>query len=157
MKNLRTPFVCLCAILISLCSFAQTEKDPINEPDYKKPKLFSNLPDRIPVSIEKINDLLNTTIGNTTSLKVAEGTAQQFDGEVISKATKYENRIQSIVIRSTNFNGARLSISKITKEDNTVVYTGRIISFEHGDLYELQNLSGQLTLVKKNFYDLVNE
>jgi hypothetical protein len=157
MKNLRTPLVCLCALLFSLCSFAQNEKDPINEPDYKKPKLFSNLPDRIPVSIEKMNDLLNVPIGTLTSLKVAEGSSLQFDGEVISKATKYENRIQSIVIRSTNFNGARLTISRITKEDGTTAYTGRIISFQHGDLYELQNLSGQLALVKKNFYALVNE
>lgn len=157
MKTLRAPLLCVCAMLFSLCSFAQNEKDPINEPDYKKPKLFSNLPDRIPVSIEKINSLLNAPVGNSTSLKVAEGSALQFDGEVISKATKYENRIQSVVIRSTNFNGARLTISRTTKEDGSIAYTGRIISFQHGDLYELQSLNGQLTLVKKNFYDLVNE
>ena len=157
MKNLRTPLLCLFAMLFSLCSFAQNEKDPINEPDLNKPKLFSNLPDRIPVSIEKIKDLLNAPVGNSTSLKVTESSSFQFDGEVVSKATKYDNRIQSVVIRSTNFNGARFTISRITKEDGTFSYTGRIISFQHGDLYELQNLGGQFTLVKKNFYDLVNE
>jgi hypothetical protein len=157
MKNHRTPLLCLCALFFSLCAFSQNEKDPVNEPDLNKPKLFSNLPDRIPISIEKINDLLNAPIGNSTSLKVDETSSLQFNGEVISKATKYDNRIQSVVIRSSNFNGARLTISKIIKEDGTITYTGRIISFQHGDLYEIQNQGGQFTLVKKNFYDLVNE
>lgn len=157
MKNLRTPVLCLCAMLFSLCSFAQNEKDPINEPDYKKPKLFSNLPDKIPVSIDKINDLLGTPLGHVASLKLAESSAIQFDGEVISKTSKYENSIQSIIIRSTNFNDARFTISKITKADGSVSYTGRIISFQHGDLYELQNQGGQFVLVKRKFYDMVNE
>ena len=157
MKNLRTPVLCLCAMLFSLCSFAQNEKDPINEPDYKKPKLFSNLPDKIPVSIDKINDLLGTPLGHVASLKLAESSAIQFDGEVISKTSKYENSIQSIIIRSTNFNDARFTISKITKADGSVSYTGRVISFQHGDLYELQNQSGQFVLVKRKFYDMVNE
>ena len=157
MKNLRTPALCLCAMLFSLCSFAQNEKDPVNKPDYKKPKLFSNLPDKIPVSIDKINALLSTPVGNAMSLKVAEGSALEFNGEIVSRASKYENSIQSVVIRSTNFNGASFTISKITKADGTVSYSGRIISFQHGDLYELQNQNGQFVLVKRNFYDLVNE
>ena len=157
MKNHRTPLLCLCALLFSLCAFSQNEKDPINEPDLNKPKLFSSLPDRIPISIEKINDLLSVPVGNSTSLKVAETSSVQINGEVISKASKYDNRIQSVVIRSSNFNGARFTISRITKEDGSITYTGRIISFQHGDLYVLQNQDEQFTLVKKNFYDLVNE
>lgn len=157
MKNHRTPLLCLCALLFSLCAFSQNDKDPINEPDLKKPKLFSNLPDRIPVSIEKINDLFNVPVGDNASLKVAETSSVQIVGEVISKASKYDDRIQSVVIRSSNFNGARFTISKIVNEDGSITYTGRIISFQHGDLYELQNQGGQFTLVKKNFYDLVNE
>lgn len=157
MKTFRTPALCLCAMLLSLCSFAQNEKDPINEPDYKKPKLFSNLPDRIPVSLEKINDLLNAPVGNSTSLVITEGFPLQFNGEIVSKATKYDNRIQSVVIRSTNYNGARFTISKIIKQDGSVAYTGRIISLQHGDLYELQSQGGQFTLIKKNFYELINE
>jgi hypothetical protein len=116
MKNLRTQVLCLFAMLFSLCSFAQSEKDPINQQDLNKPKLFSNLPDRIPVSIEKINDLLNALVGNSTSLKVNESSSFQFDGEVVSKATKYDNRIQSVIIRSTNFNGAGLPFLKSPKK-----------------------------------------
>ena len=65
--------------------------------------------------------------------------------------------MNSVVIRSTNYNGATLTISKTMNADETISYSGRIISFQSGDLFELQNKDGHLTLVKRNFYDLVNE
>lgn len=157
MKNLRIPALCLCAMLFSLCTFAQNQKDLVNEPDNKKPKLFSTLPNRIPLSIDKINDLLGTPVGQSTKLKSAENAAFEFDGEIISKASRQENNIESVVIRSSNFNGANLTISKIILADGTVTYAGRIISFKHSDLYELQQENGQFVLVKRNFTDLVNE
>lgn len=157
MKNPRIPALCLCAMLFSLCTFAQNHKDLVNEPDNKKPKLFSSLPDRIPLSIDKINDLLGTPVGQSTKLKSTENAAFEFDGEIISKASRQENNIESVVIRSSNFNGANLTISKIILADGTVTYAGRIISFQHSDLYELQQQNGQFVLVKRNFIDLVNE
>lgn len=151
-------------MLFTLCSFAQTEKNNnhINEPDYKKPKLFSNLPDKIPVSIEKINSLLQSSVGVSASLQTAASSetankSVEFDGQVISKADKYNGKIQSSVIRSSNFNGATFTISKIIKEDGTISYTGRIISFQHGDLFILEKQDKEYFLVKKNFYELVNE
>ena len=157
MKNLCIPALCLCAMLFSLSSFAQNEKDLINQSENKKPKLFSNLPDKIPVSIDKINDLLGTPVGQTTKLKSTANDVFEFDGDVVSKTSKYENNIQSVVMRPSNFNGASLTISKIINEDGTVSYAGRIISFQHSDLYELQNSNGQFAWVKRNFIDLVNE
>jgi hypothetical protein len=65
--------------------------------------------------------------------------------------------LQSVVVRSTNFPGAALSFSRITKEDGTFSYVGRIISFQHGDAYEISLENGQYFFVKKGFYDLVNE
>jgi hypothetical protein len=76
---------------------------------------------------------------------------------VSSVAAQFENNLLSIVIRSTNFPGAALSFSKITKEDGTISYAGRIISFQHGDAYEINQENGQYYFVKKGFYDLVNE
>jgi hypothetical protein len=38
-----------------------------------------------------------------------------------------------VVIRSEVFNGARLTVSKITNPDGSIRYSGRIISFKHGD------------------------
>jgi hypothetical protein len=73
----------------------------------------------------------------------------------VSKAD--ENNIHSVVIRSRNFNGATLTLSSSAQPNGTVKFTGRIISFQHGDLYELQNQNNQYILIKKNFYDLINE
>ena len=78
-----------------------------------------------------------------------------FNGQVISRSD--DNTIHSVVIRSANFNGATLTLSSSAQPNGTVKFTGRIISFQHGDAYELQNQNDQYILIKKNFYDLMNE
>ena len=157
MKNLRTTALCVCIMLYSFCSSGQNAKIPINEPDLNKPKLFENMPDKIPVSLDNLNRLLNESVGRTVNISLSEGRQFQFEGQVVSKASKYENSIQSVVVRSTNYNGATLTISRITNTEGVVSYTGRIMSFAHGDLYELQKQDGNFVLVKRKFYDLVNE
>jgi hypothetical protein len=76
---------------------------------------------------------------------------------VISAVSKYNNTIQSVVIRCADFDGARLTLSKVNMPDGTTKYTGRIISIRHGDLYQLIQEDAGWVLVKKNFYDLINE
>jgi len=157
MKNLRTPLLCACIVLGSLAASAQTDKVPINEPNYNKPKLFEGLPDNINISIDKLNALLNSSVGKSVSTDISKDASFQINGEVVSTVSKYEGKIQSVVIRSANYEGATLTISKITNEDGTISYKGRLISFKNADLYELQEKNGQLVLVKRNYYDLVNE
>ena len=41
--------------------------------------------------------------------------------------------------------------------DGSVRYSGRIISFQHADAYEINLENNQYVFVKKGFYDLVNE
>ena len=158
MKNLRTIAVCLSMSLYSLCSFAQTgDVVRVNEPNYNKPKLFQDLPDNIPVSLDNISSLFNTQVGRSVSLNLSGDESFMFEGDVVSAVSKYENTIQSVVIRSTNYNGARLTISMITDAKGSISYTGRIISMQHGDLYDLKNINNQLVLVKRKFYELVSE
>ena len=99
--------------------------------------------------------MLQAEVGKTVSFAFANNV--NFQGVVSSVATKFENTLQSVVIRSSNFPGAAFSFSKLTKEDGTVSYVGRIISFQHGDAYEITMENGQYYFVKKGFYDLVNE
>lgn len=157
MKNLRTLALCVTVSFYSLCSSAQTEKIPLNEPNYNKPKLFQNLPDNIPVSMDNIINLFGSPTGRSVSLNLSDRSPFQFEGDVVSSVSKYENTIQSVVIRSTNYNGARLTISRLTDANGNVSYTGRIISMQHGDLYELKKVNDEYMLVKRNFYDLINE
>jgi hypothetical protein len=158
MKNLRTYLVCACITLCGLSVSAQKEQNetvPLNEPNPNKPKLFSSLPDRIGISVASFTEVLNSATGTTVNIPV--NGPIRFQGEVVSSASKYNNTIRSIVIRSTNYDGARLTFSMITNADGSINYTGRIISMQHGDLYELQNLNGQYSFVKKTFYEVVTE
>lgn len=150
--------VCVCICIAGLRATAQTgEAPPMREPDLNKPKLFNAYPDQVPVDITAISGLLNQAVGTQVEKNIGAGTSFRLSGEVVSVASKYENRINSVVIRSTNFGGARLSFTRTTLEDGTISYTGRLISKEHGDVYELQHINNQFTLVKRNYYDLVNE
>ena len=47
MKHLKLSGFCLLCMLFCATVSAQ-DKVPLNEPDYNKPKLFNNLPDKIP-------------------------------------------------------------------------------------------------------------
>ncbi len=157
MKNLRTTVLCAVFAISSSASYAQEKPVPVNEPDYNRPKLFAGMPEKIQLSVNDIESMFDTQTGRSASLNLPGSNQPRFEGEVISTVASSDNLLQSVVIRSTNFNGATLTLSKITNTDGTVVYRGRIISFRHGDLYELQLQEGRYTLVKRNFYDLVNE
>jgi len=156
MKNLRTAVLCACTVLCSVVSLAQN-RIPINEPDYNKQKLFASLPEKIQVNAGDLENLFGSQVGRPANLKLSLDASVKFEGEVTSISQRTAEGQQNVVVRSTNFNGATFTVSRIANEDGTVSYRGRIISFQHGDCYILQDQNGQLSLVKKNFYDLVNE
>jgi hypothetical protein len=155
MKNLRTFLLCACITAYSVCSFAQSGTAPLNEPNPNKPLLFASLPDLINVDVNLFGQLLNTPIGSAVNIPVSA--AFRFQGQIVSSVSKYGNSIRSVVVRSVNYSGACLSLSRITDGDGMISYTGMIMSMVHGDLYELQNQNGQYSFVKKKFYDLINE
>ena len=158
MKNLRTYVLCSCVTLCSLMSAAQTQKYVLNEPDYNKPRLFDNLPAVIPVSIDNLNELLSSKTGVSINTHLSsDAKTAPFEGIVVSAAGKNDDKAQSVVIRSTNYNGATLSISKVTGENGITKYHGRLMSFRNGDLFVLQQKDGGFVLVKKNFYEVINE
>jgi len=153
MKNLTKGIICLSLFFICQQSNAQTP--PVREPDMNRPSLFQNLPDKISCRINDLSSLLELEIGKPVSFSFANNL--NFQGVVSSVASKFDNTLQSVVIRSTNFPGAAFSFSKITKEDRTISYVGRIISFQHSDAYEISLENGQYYFIKKGFYDLINE
>jgi hypothetical protein len=157
MKNLRTALLCAIMACSGMAAFAQNDNIPINEPDLNKPRLFNNLSERIQVSQAEMDNLFQINVGTRAQLSLAADASVRFEGDLISKSTVSQEGVQTAIVRSTNFNGARMTITKRLNADGTVSYIGRILSFQHGDFYELTNQQGQWFLVKKNFYDLVNE
>jgi hypothetical protein len=141
-------------MLTCLQSFAQLV--PVNEPDPNKPKLFDAIPSQVRVNMTTLNSLFNGFNGQSVDLNLSDNTQFRFVGEIRELASKYDNRIQTVIIRSFNYPGAVMTISKIAGTQGPR-YEGRIISFGHGDLFQLQQISGSYVLVKRGFYDLINE
>jgi len=164
MRNLKPLVAAILLSVSSVCSYSQ-EAAPIREPNYNKPQLFSDLPDNIKVNINALKHLLTTSVGEAISTDLREERSESsktespfvFTGQVISTANKNNNSFQSVVIRSANFDKAGLSFTQFKNEDGSFGYTGHIISFEHGDAFELKLIDGNYQFVKKKFHQLVNE
>jgi hypothetical protein len=156
MRNLKPLVAAIMLSVSSVCSYSQ-DAAPVSEPNYNKPQLFSALPDNIKVDINSLKSLLTTSVGDAVTSSLTLENSFVFSGQVISTANKYNSSIQSVVVRSSNFNGAGLTFTRYTKEDGSTGYSGRIISFEHGDAYELRLIDGTYLFVKKKFHELVNE
>lgn len=154
MKILKTTAIC---VLLSLCmhSQAQVHQVQMHEPDYSKPKMFKNLPDRLQFKVQEFDGLFTTELGKAVNLPISKNFS--FSGTVVSKSDDVDPKIKSIVIRSSENNGATLTISRVINVDNTISYKGRIMSFKHGDAYELTYENGTYYLSKKASHNLYNE
>jgi len=125
----------------------------VNEPDYNKPKLFGDLPERINFDPTVLSALLNTQVGQSINLAVTS--VFRISGQVVSKAD--DQNSTSVVVRLINRQGARLIFTKLTDPNNSVKYIGRIISLKHGDSYEIVSENDHYYFKKKGLYDLVTE
>ena len=152
MKNLSTAVLGVCITLCSLSASAQ-KRVPINEPDFNKPKLFADLPDRINFNPANLTNLFSLQVGETANVQLLGNFT--LTGTVVSTANN--DNVISVVIKSTNRLGARLTFTRVINEDKTVKYIGRILSLQHGDTYEIIYENNQYYFQKKGLYDLVNE
>src|SRR5687767_8391599 len=154
MKNHRTIAFSLCFVFCSIVAAAQQKEVPLNQPDYNKAELFRESPDRITVETFELTRLLTIPIGEPVLMNLP---SFRFDGTVISTVSKYGNKMQSIVIRSSNYEGATLTITKTIDETGNILYRGRILSMKHGDVYELKQDDNGFALVKNKFNNVITE
>jgi hypothetical protein len=154
MKKLKA--IAIGALLtVSYLHAGAQEKIPLNEPDYNKPKLFADLPQKINLKIVDMESLFSAATGSSVSARLTDHFI--FQGVVVSKSDDKDVTVRSVIVRSTNRLGAVFTFTKITGEDGSIVYRGRIISPRNSDAFELVNDKGQYVLQKTNYYDLVNE
>jgi hypothetical protein len=157
MKNYSTPVFLALFTFMAFASQAQETKIPLNEPDYNRAKIFQHLPASIDVEINAMRSLLSASRGQSVFADISTDASFRLEGDVVSTDDKTDASVSSVVIRLTNYPGARLTFTKAVYPDGQIVYSGRIISFQYGDAYELKEQQGKFSLVRKNFYDLVNE
>lgn len=151
MKKLIIYIICL--LIFKNRTVAQTV--PINEPDYNKPKLFSDLPDSIPVSTTKLLSLF--AIPESTSASIEISGSFSFEGYVLTNISKSNNTLQTLLIRLTSRSGSTFAISKITQPGREITITGRIISLKHSDGYTLIAENNNYWFKKIKRHDLVVE
>jgi hypothetical protein len=104
-------------------------------------RLFNDIPDSLLLSEQQIGSLFNLTAGSPVDLAVTDNF--HLKGTIKSSIQKYEN-LKSLIIESSNYKGAMISLARRTEDDNSIVYVGRILSSKHDDGFELRkNESGQ--------------
>lgn len=158
MKNPRTCLLGLLLIFFNICSSVIAQNAPYREPDYNKPKFFDAYPSIIPITTDQLDDLLSSRQNQTISKALAaDNHTFPFEGKVMSELNKEDGSLKRVMIKSTNYPDATLTVWKYIDADGILRYQARIISFTHGDAYVLEKTSGGYALVKKGFYDLVNE
>lgn len=101
-------------------------------------------------SIDLSESLLHNTVliikGQPAVVKF--GKDFSFSGTVISNEQVLDN-LQTIIIKSAEYNDALLQISKQTNEDKSISYVGRIFSNNSTDGYEIRRSdNGQYRLQK---------
>jgi len=155
MKTLKTITVCALLILSYFYSGAQENLPVNNNPDYNKPKLFDDLPQKMPLTISDMESLFDLPVGTPVMAKLTK--SFPFKGTIVSKSGSMETSIRSVVIKSSTRQDAVLTFTKIKNTDGTYTYRGRIISNKSIDAYEIVKENDQYILQKKNYYEMVRE
>lgn len=155
MKTVKSIAVCVLLSLSAYTSQAQEHKIPLNEPDYGKPKLFSDLPQKMIMDVSGMEPLFRYPVGTMVSVQATPDLLLQ--GVVVSTSDASNASMKSVVIRVTNRPGAIFTYTRTTRAEGGVAYIGRMMSRNNGDAYEVAMENGTYILQKKNLYDLISE
>ena len=153
MSYMKTSVLSAVLNLCLLHSSAQNHTFTVREPDYNKPKLFNDLPQRMKMQVTDLESAMDAPVGSLIRTHIADNFI--FQGTITSKTD--EPDVKSIVVKSLNRQGATLTFTKTRQPDGTFSYIGRILSFKHGDAYEIVQENGEYILQKKELNDIVSE
>jgi hypothetical protein len=142
MKNF---FVC-CSIALWCCKLSAQEIPYINQHPKDKPALFASLPDTLSVTISDLQQLFTRSIGS----RFAAAISKQFivDGWVMERKTISPQQ-QNINIKLRNYDEALLNIAQIKLNDESITYTAKAISPNHGDMLILTKENNKYYFVRQ--------
>jgi hypothetical protein len=157
MTILKTGALCVLLNAMALTAFSQdnSKKPPLTEPNYNKAKLFADLPQRFKIDIQSLESLLDLPIGDGVNMPLTGNV--RYQGIVVSKSDGQDPNVKSVVIRSKNRLGSTFSFARIRNMDGSYRYSGRILSLNHSDAFELHRENGEYVLIKKHLYDIFSE
>jgi hypothetical protein len=137
MKPISLILLCVTLTLTSAVTLAQ-KTAPTQ-------KLFAAYPE----SVNLDRSLMNNTFLNKQNADVAVSFSGDFvfKGTVISNENRYDN-LQIIIIRSSEDKNSLLQISKITNQDKSISYAGRILNNTAADGYVIKRIGEDYVLQK---------
>ncbi len=139
MKNL-----CLTGIILLCClaynHTAAQKSVPINQVLPAKPELFARVPGKFRTSIFLLEKLFNSPASGTVEFPMADDLS--FKGSLVESVRNNKNAV-TINVRSSNYDGAVLTLSKITQPDLSEIYNGRIVSIRYADVFVLTKENAQ--------------
>ena len=144
-------------VLFALCylNLSAQETIPLNEQNYNKPQLFSDLPDRMSLDLSALQHLFSLSRGASIKQQLSENFVLK--GIVVSKTEATPNSpVTTVVIRCTSRPGAVFTFTKVVI-DESVIYRGRILSRNNSDALDIVKINNQYFLQKKNYNDIMSE
>ena len=118
-------------------------------------KLFDAIPEKIQFEKKLIEGVFNMNAGSAVDIRFSQNF--RITGIIKSNQKIYDN-LQTVVIESTNYNKAKLFISKTIDEDKSIKFVGRIISRASQDGFEIKtDVSGIGSLKKINLKEMIVE
>ncbi len=126
--------------------FSCTAMTGFSQNTNQKPRQFNSFPAIVHCNQQELTKVFNTTQGQPISLSFSDNF--NFSGTVTSNLVKYAN-LQTAIVVSPDFSNTIFSVSKITNNDGSISYSGRIINKNYFDGFELKkNTTGEYQLVK---------
>lgn len=123
-----------CSLFCTIMGSAQTVV-PLNEPNYNKPRLFSEFPEKAAVHITALENLLDLAVGTRVTASIAKNLT--IIGAVVSKSNPTDQTVNSVVVKSLTRQGTTFTFTRITDPDGTVSYLGRMLNRHSGDALEI--------------------
>lgn len=113
----------------------QAQLPPLHKILPDKAFLFSNLPDKSLIKHSLIENLFAGPASGPVRIRLSPDS--YFEGIITERLEKNDN-VTTINVKSSNYNGALLSISRILNSNKEYTFTGRIVSLQHGDVLILK-------------------
>lgn len=134
---------CLLCTLLYLTTFAQL---PVRQTLPNKPLLFSQLPAKTAIPSTLLDQLFSTDASQHVRIPLGAG---NFLSGIVKEKTVRNQHVTNITIDCTNYDGALLTVSRITGQGSAVTYLGRVVNIRYGDVLLLREQANQYFLVKE--------
>jgi hypothetical protein len=150
-------FLLMC---LSVSAVTMAQEEPTfssgREKHDSKPQYFAHLSPKFSVKAGFVNELLQAKLNDPINLMVTEGFVVA--GKVIAK--NYEgNGVETVTVESNQKKGLLLSVSRYTRPDGSVEFSGVIRSQDIRDmiLMEKDPITGNYQWTRKNVSQMITD